>query len=90
MEQTLLALARQGEYKGLLESIIEPWAKSGLAPQALAGTLSLPQMRAIVRLLYICGHRVLGPAEAGRLLAQAIAKASQMDEAKHFTPQKLR
>lgn len=89
LEQTLLAVARQGGYTGLLETILKPWAKAGLAPQALPGTLSLPQMRAIVRLLHACGQRVLGPAEADRLQAQAMVKASQMDEARHFAPQNL-
>lgn len=90
LEQALLSLAQQGEHKGLLGTILEPWARAGLAPQALPGTLPLSQMRAIVALLHAYGRQVLEPAQADRLLEHAIAKANKMDEAKHFAPQKLR
>ncbi|WP_299433249.1 hypothetical protein [uncultured Meiothermus sp.] len=90
IEQALLSVAPKGTHKGLPETILEPWIRAGLAPQALPGTLLLPQMRAIVALLYAYGQQVLGSAEADRLLEQAIVRASKMDEAKHFDPHKLR
>ncbi len=90
LEQALLSVARPSEHNSLLATLLEPWARAGLAPQALPGTLPLPQMQAIVALLHATGQQVMGPAEADRLLEQAIAKASKMDEARYFAPQKLR
>lgn len=90
LEQALLSVARPSEPNSLPATLLEPWARAGLAPQALPSTLPLPQMRAIVALLHTTGQQVMGPAEADRLLEQAMAKASKMDEAKYFAPQKLR
>lgn len=90
LEKDLLSVAQKNAYKGLPATILEPWIKAGLAPQALPGTLPLPQMRAIVALIHGYAQEALGTAAAERLLEQAIDQASKMDEAKHFAPQKLR
>jgi hypothetical protein len=90
LEQALHVLAQKNRYKGLPAMILEPWVRAGLAPQALPGNLPIPQMRAIVALLLEYAQEALGSAEANRLLEQAIDKASKMDEARRFSPQKLR
>lgn len=90
LEQDLLSVAQKNAYKGLPATILEPWIKAGLAPQALPGTLPLPQMRTIVALLHAYAQEALGTAGAERLLEQAIDQASKMDEARYFAPQKLR
>lgn len=88
LEKDLLSAAQKRTYS-VPVAILEPWIKAGLAPQVLPGTLSLPQMRAIVALLRGYAQEALGSVEAEGLLKQALDKASKMNEARHFAPQKL-
>lgn len=88
-ERMILDVAGQSAHKSLIKPVLEPWVDAGLAPPALAANLSLPQMRGIINILYLCACQIVGPLEADRLIAAAIAQAEGLPEAEEFDPRQL-
>jgi hypothetical protein len=88
-ERMILEIAKQSAHQGLVQPVIEPWVDAGLAPPALAGNLNLPQMRGLINILYLCACQIVGPLEADRLIAAAIAQAEGLPEAEEFDPRQL-
>ncbi|MDX2008165.1 MAG: hypothetical protein SFU83_23220 [Meiothermus sp.] len=88
-ERMILDIANQSAHKSLVQPVLQPWVDAGLAPPALAANLSLPQMRGIINILYLCACQIVGPLEADRLVAAAISQAEGLPEAEEFDPRQL-
>jgi hypothetical protein len=69
--------------------MLESWAAKRFNADALPNIRFSEDLRQIAHLLYLITADMLGPMMADRLLAQAIAKATQLPEALQFSPQEL-
>ena len=83
-----LAVAAAGREQEL-RRILERWAETRFASDALPKLQSQDDLRPLAHLLYLLAADLLGPMQADRLLAQAASDAERLPEASMFSPQML-
>jgi hypothetical protein len=83
-----LAVATAGREQEL-RRILERWADTRFASDALPKLQSQDDLRPLAHLLYLLAADLLGPMQADRLLAQAVSDAERLPEASMFSPQML-
>jgi hypothetical protein len=87
--EIIIEIALQTEHKAMVRLTLQPWLKTGLAVEAIAGNLSQQQMHGIINIVYLTACDLLGPVEADRLLSTVVGAAKGLPEAKEFAPEKL-
>lgn len=83
-----LAVAAAGREQEL-RRILERWAETRFASDALPKLQSQDDLRPLAHLLYLLAADLLGPMQADRLLAQAASDAERLPEAAMYSPQML-
>jgi hypothetical protein len=73
----------------VLLAMLARWASLRFNMNALPKVYKEQDLRYVAHLLYLVAADIVGPMQADKLLAQAIAKAERLPEASQFSPQQL-